>query len=169
MAFACGHNVIVGFVLLEHKPHRFNIIARESPVSSCVQIAQVELVLQAQFNSRRSSCNFSRNKRLAAPRRLVIKQNSVTCKQTVSFPIVHRLPKAVRLRATIRTSRIKRCLLRLRSFDCLSVHLAAGGLIKLRRLTAGTNRLEQPKRPKSIGIDRVNRHIKTYTNMALRA
>ena len=46
-------------------------------------------------------------------------------------------------------------------------NLAAGGLIKLHRLIARTNRLEQPKCSKGISISGVDWHIKTYPNMAL--
>ena len=43
MRFACGYDVIVGFVLLQHQPHGADVVARKSPVAFRIQIAEIQL------------------------------------------------------------------------------------------------------------------------------
>ena len=47
MGFAGGDDVIVGLVLLQHQPHRLDVVAGEAPVALGVEVAEEQLVLQA--------------------------------------------------------------------------------------------------------------------------
>lgn len=43
--FSGGDNEILGPILLQHQPHRLNIVRRMAPIALRVQIAKKELVL----------------------------------------------------------------------------------------------------------------------------
>ena len=45
---AGGDHVVVGLVLLEHPPHRLDVVGRVAPVALGVEVAEEELVLQAE-------------------------------------------------------------------------------------------------------------------------
>ena len=46
----CNH-VVVRLVLLEHEPHRFDVVACESPVALCIDVAETKLRLLAKLDS----------------------------------------------------------------------------------------------------------------------
>jgi hypothetical protein len=50
LGFACGEDVVVRFVLLQHLPRAFAVFARMTPVASGLEITQIKLVLQAQLD-----------------------------------------------------------------------------------------------------------------------
>src|SRR6266496_2640363 len=47
VGFSGRDDVVVGLVMLEHHPHRLDIVAREAPVALGVQVAEVQLLLEA--------------------------------------------------------------------------------------------------------------------------
>src|SRR5690606_8699081 len=49
---ARGHHVIVGRGLLEHQPHRLDVVARKAPVALRVEVAERERVGQPQLDAR---------------------------------------------------------------------------------------------------------------------
>src|SRR5581483_9788084 len=68
MGFAGGDYVVVRIVLLEHHPHCFDIVARESPIAFGVEIAQSQRALQAYFDSCCRPRDLSCDKVLSASR-----------------------------------------------------------------------------------------------------
>ena len=47
MRLAGGQDVIVGCLVLQHRPHAFDVVAGESPVALRVEVAEIELLLEA--------------------------------------------------------------------------------------------------------------------------
>ncbi len=72
MSLAGGQHIVVGIVLLQDTPHPIDKISRMSPISLCIEIANIELRLLAVMNGRHRARNLSRNEGLAACRPLVI-------------------------------------------------------------------------------------------------
>ena len=66
VAFTGRYNVVVGVFLLKHQPHRLDVIARETPVTLCVEVAEVELFLQAELNACSCFGDLARNERFPA-------------------------------------------------------------------------------------------------------
>ena len=48
VGLAGGHDVVVADRLLQHQPHRLDVVAREAPVALGVEVAEHQLVLQAE-------------------------------------------------------------------------------------------------------------------------
>src|SRR5262249_9679005 len=97
MRFAGGDDEVLRLLLLQHQPHRLHVVRRVTPIPLGVEIAEVELVLQAELDSRRSASDFTRNKCFASPRRLVIEKDSVAGEQAVRLAKIDRNPKRVQL------------------------------------------------------------------------
>ena len=67
-AFAGREHVVVGLVLLQHQPHALDIVAGVAPVALGVEIAEIELLLQAEFDARHRARDLARDEGLAADR-----------------------------------------------------------------------------------------------------
>ena len=52
MALAGGDDVVLGFVLLQHEPHRPNVVAGEAPVPGHVHVADRQDLLAAKRDPR---------------------------------------------------------------------------------------------------------------------
>ena len=50
---AGGDDVVVGLLLLEHQPHRLDVVAGEAPVALGVEVAEEQLLLQPVLDARR--------------------------------------------------------------------------------------------------------------------
>ena len=50
---AGGHHVVARLVVLEHPPHRLDVLRGVAPVADGVEVAQVEVVLHAGRDARR--------------------------------------------------------------------------------------------------------------------
>ncbi len=115
--------------MLHNTPHAFDIIFGVSPVAFCVQVTQIQFVLQANFDSTCRACDFSCYKRFATSLGFVVKQNSVTRKQFVSATIVDGLVKRVSFGARIRRLWIERRRFFLWSLQDVTKHFATAGLV----------------------------------------
>jgi hypothetical protein len=65
--FADGNDVIVGGLRLQHQPHRFDVVAGETPVALGVEISQEQILLNTQLDAGCGFCDLARHERLAAP------------------------------------------------------------------------------------------------------
>src|ERR1700734_1917281 len=115
MGLAGSDDVIVRPILLQHQPHRFDVIAGKAPVALRVEITQREPILQPELDPRGTAGDFPRDKILTAARRFVIEEDAVGCEQAVSLAMIHGLPMRVALRARVGTTRMKRGGLSLRN------------------------------------------------------
>src|SRR5437764_7059878 len=67
-----GDDVVIGVLLLQHQPHRLDIISGKAPVTLRSEISQVELVLQAPADPADRPGHFPRHEGFAATRALMI-------------------------------------------------------------------------------------------------
>src|SRR5262249_27842497 len=74
---------IIRFGLLENQPHCLDVFLRVSPVTSGVQVTQIEFVLQTGLDPCNGPRDLTGHERLAAPWRLVIEKNPVTGMEAV--------------------------------------------------------------------------------------
>ena len=74
MRLAGGDDEILRAGVLQNPPHRFHIIARIAPIAAGVEIAQVQLLLQPQFDARQRPGDFPGDERFSATRRFVVEQ-----------------------------------------------------------------------------------------------
>ena len=49
MSFIGGNDVVVGRILLQHQPHRLDVLLRIAPVPLGIKVSQDELILQAKL------------------------------------------------------------------------------------------------------------------------
>jgi hypothetical protein len=67
-----GDDVVVGLLLLQHQPHRLDIVAGEAPISLRFEVSQIKLALKTLSDSAHCPSHFTRHERLAATRTLMI-------------------------------------------------------------------------------------------------
>ena len=129
MLFSSRHDKVIWFILLQHEPHAFNIVLGISPVPQGIQIAQIQLFLQALSYAAGGQSYLSGDEGLAPPFRLVVEKNSVAAIHTVALPIVPYNPIAVHLRHRIGRSGIEGGRLLLGNLLHKPEKLGSGGLI----------------------------------------
>src|SRR5690606_34639434 len=84
-----------------------------SPVAARGEIAEPEFVLQSQHNLRHPTCDLSGDECFTPQRTLMIEENSVAGKHSISLAIVYSDPVCVEFSHAIGRSRIERCRFRL--------------------------------------------------------
>src|SRR5579864_9261345 len=104
-----GNDVIVGEFLLQHQPHGSHIVLRVTPIATGIKVAQIEFLLQSEFDPAQTAGNLARHKSFAAPRGLMVKQDSVADEEIVSLALIDSVPMSGQLADSIRASWIKRC------------------------------------------------------------
>src|SRR6185295_13460966 len=58
---AGGDDVVVGAVLLQHGPHRLDVVTREAPVAPRLQVAEVELAVEVVADARSRARDLARD------------------------------------------------------------------------------------------------------------
>jgi len=130
MRFSCCHDIIIHRVVLQHQPHRMDIILCAAPIPFAFQVPEHKLCNEPSRNARSRTRDFASHKVLRAPRRLVIVKNAVADKQPVGFAINSRQLRGERLGAAVRTRRSQRRVLGLRNFECISENFRSRRVIK---------------------------------------
>ncbi len=130
MRFSCCHDIIIRRVVLQHQPHRMDIILCAAPIPFAFQVPEHKLCNEPSRNARSRTRDFASHKVLRAPRRLVIVKNAVADKQPVGFAINSRQLRGERLSAAVRTRRSQRRVLGLRNFECISENFRSRRVIK---------------------------------------
>src|SRR5438309_4683263 len=92
VSFIRGEDEIVALGLLQHSPHSLDEFRGITPIPFCVEIAEEQFLLQAEFNRGDSPRDFAGYERLAAPRAFVVEQNAVARIEPITFAIVDRRP-----------------------------------------------------------------------------
>ena len=113
MLLAGGDDKIFRLFLLQHQPLHFNVIPCMAPVAQRIHVAEIEAILQADFNASQGAGDFAGNKGLAAHGRLMVEQNAIAGIHAVGLAIVDRNPVGIELGHCVGRARIKRRLLRL--------------------------------------------------------
>ncbi len=130
MGFTRGNHVVVRRVLLQHQPHRFNVVAGKAPVAFGVEVAKAQFLRQAELDASDAISHLACDELSATPWAFMVEQDAGNAVHVVAFTIVHRDPVAIDLGHPIRATRIERRLLALRHSLHFAEHLARRGLIE---------------------------------------
>ena len=128
---ASGDDEVLGFFLLQHEPLHFDIVAGVAPVALGVQVAQEELLLEADLDAGQAAGDLAGDEGLTAQRRLVVEEDAVAGVHAVGFAVVDHNPKAVHLRDGVGGTRVEGRGLLLRDLLDKTVKLRGGGLVEL--------------------------------------
>src|SRR5262249_42572015 len=88
MGFARCDDVVIGLILLEHYPHRLDVFLGVAPVASSLEVPEHELVLASGLDGGDPAGDLPCHESLAAPRRLVVEEDSIGNVETVGLAIV---------------------------------------------------------------------------------
>ena len=171
MGFVGGDHVVIGLVLLQHEPHRFDVVAGEPPVPLGIEVAEVEFLLKPKFDPRGGPSDFPRHEGLAAAGTLVVEKNPARAVDAVALAVVDRDPVGIEFGHAIRAAGIEGRGLRLRSFHHLAVHLRTRCLVEADlgadRVLAVADRLQEPQGAHGGHVGRVGGLVETHPHMAL--
>ena len=82
MRLAGGDHVVVGLVLLEHQPHGLDVVLGVAPVALGVEVAERELVLQAELDGGRAMGDLAGDELEPAALALVVEKDSRAAKRS---------------------------------------------------------------------------------------
>ncbi len=171
-AFASGHHVVVWRVPLEHTPHRLDVVARESPIPPSVEVAQEQLVLQAQLDAGGRAGDLAGDEGLAAAGTLVVEEDAVAGEEAVAFPVVDHLVVGIDLGTGVGAAGLEAGALALAGLGTAE-HLGAAGLVEANLLPAvlhvAADGLQQPDDPHAHHVHGVLGLIEAHADMALGA
>jgi hypothetical protein len=140
-----------------------------APVAFGVEVAEVELLLQAVPDARRGAGDLARHEGLAAHGRLVVEEDAVAGEQAVGLAVVYRDPVGVELGHRVGTARIEGRGLLLRGLAHLAEELGGGGLVDARLLLEAEDAdgFEQAQRAEAVGVGRVLGRLEGDLHVAL--
>src|SRR4051794_33604798 len=165
---AGGQDEIVRFVVLQHTPHTLHVLGCEPPVTNCVEVAQVDVLLDAEADPGRGPCQLAGHERLPTARRLVVEQDPVDREEPVPLAVVPCHPVGVDLGGAVGRPRVEGRVLALRR-RCRSEHLRAGRLVEAGVEPDHADRLEQPGGADAGGVAGVLRLVEADADVRLRA
>src|SRR5215471_4110704 len=123
-------HVVVGLRLLEHAPHRVDVVAREPPVAPRFEIAEPELAGAPQLYACDPVAHLARHELATAALALVVEENAGAREEPVALPVVDRDEVTVDLRDAVRAPRMERRGLALGCLAHLPEHLAGARLVE---------------------------------------
>src|SRR6476659_5799490 len=97
MHLAGRQNIVVWFGLLQDPPHALDIIAGMAPVTSGVEVTDVELLIGSEVDGGDRTCHLARDESLAADRAFVIEQYSIRGVQSVGLAVIDGDPVRIEL------------------------------------------------------------------------
>jgi len=173
VGFAGGDDEVLGFFLLEHEVHGFDVITCEAPVAFGVEVAHEEFVLQAELDAGGGAGDFAGDEGFAAARGFVVKEDAVDGEGTVGLAVVDDLPVGVDLGAGVGGAGVEGGGFLLGGFDDLAEHFGAGGLVELDRVAGGffevADGFEEHDGAEGIGLDGVDGHVEGDADVGLSA
>src|SRR3990172_2265743 len=169
MAFSSGDDVVLSLLCLQYEPHCSDIVLCVAPVAPSVEVAEIELLLQTQFDSRCGAGDFAGNEGLATAFALMVEENAITGKKSIRLTIVHGDVIGVSLCAAVRRTRIERSLFGLRRLASFAEELRGRRLIEPGTNTSFANCFQQAHSPQARHFSGVFGHIKTDSHMRLGA
>ena len=169
-ALAGGHHVVVRLLLLEHAPHGLHVVTREAPVAPGVEVAQPQLVLEAELDAGGGAGDLAGHEGLAAARALVVEEDAVAGEEAVAFAVVDHLVVRENLSAGIGAAGFEAGALMLARLGAAE-HLRAARLVEADGLAAvlhvAADGLQQPDHAHAHYIHGVLRLIEAHAHMAL--
>src|SRR5437762_734210 len=100
-------NIVVWMVVLQHTPHTLDKFGRIAPVSACLQVAQIQLVLAIRHNLGDGPRDLPCHECFASSWAFMVEVNAVAAKQTVRLAIIYCHPIGVHFRGTVWTTRME--------------------------------------------------------------
>src|SRR5262249_59286373 len=145
MQLAGREDVIITSWLLQHHPHRFNIVPSKAPIPLGIEIPKIEHVELTMLNPSERYGDLSGDKFLSTKWRFMIEQNPGTRVSAEIFAIIDGQPMAVQLGYGIRATRVEWCRFRLRYLGISAKH------VRRRRLKEPNLRIHRPGRLEQAG------------------
>ena len=169
MLHAGSDDEVLGLILLHDQPHALDIILGVAPVTQRIHVAQFQMILQTLGDTTSSQRDLTGDKVLATALRLMVEQDAVDSKHTVSIAVLLDHPEAVLLGHSIRRVGVERSGLALGNLLDLAVQLRGRSLIHLAGLgqTADTDGLQHAQNAQCVHIAGVLGCIKGDLNVAL--
>ena len=99
--YACGDDEVLRGVVLQHQPHRTDVVAGVAPVTLSVEVAERQLVDQSEFYRGCVPGDLPGNELESASGALMVEEDPARGEQVIGLPIVDRDEVAVDLRDTI--------------------------------------------------------------------
>ena len=160
--FSRRQHVIIGFILLQHAPHAFDVVLGVTPVAFGVEVAQKEALLRATVNRRHGGRNLARHKGTAPAGRLVIEQNAIGQVHAVGFAVIDQNPVGVLFGDSVGRAGVEGGGLGLGYFADFAVEFTGGGLVKADLVfhARGANRIEHAQDAETVAVGRVFGHVK---------
>ncbi|AGE54105.1 phytase [Paramecium bursaria Chlorella virus NYs1] len=121
--FSCCNHIVIRSILLQHQPHCFYVILRISPISFGIYITEIHAFFDTIENIRDHLRDFTSHELMASVGTLVIETNRVAYIHVIRLTVIFTDPISVQLCNTVRASRIKRSIFRLRNFLHFSIQL----------------------------------------------
>lgn len=127
---AGGYDEVFRSVLLQHKPLHFDIVFCVAPVSFGIQVAEVEGVLQAEFDAGKRACDLAGDEGFPAHGAFVVKEDSIAGVKTIGLAIVDGDPVGVELGNGVGAARVEGGGFPLGDFLHQPVEFAGTGLVE---------------------------------------
>ncbi len=127
---AGGDDEVFGFVLLQHQPLRFDVVLGVAPVAQGVHVAEVEAVLQVEFDACQGARDLTGDKGFAAQRGFMVEEDAVTGVEAVGFAVIYGDPVGVHLGHGVGAARVEGGGFLLRGFLDETVELGGAGLVE---------------------------------------
>ena len=168
---ACGDDKVLRLVVLQNQPHTLHIVFGIAPIAQRRQVAEVEFVLLALCDTRRSEGNLARYEGLATTLRLVVEQYARTAEHIVCLAIFLYNPIAIEFRHSVGRIGVERCVLVLRHLLHLAVKFRCGGLVDTTCACqpASADSLQHTQNTSCIDVCRELRRVETDLHMRLRS
>lgn len=166
---AGGDDEIFGLVLLQHEPLHFHIVTRVSPVAQCVEVAQMQTVVQPERQPCQSASDFAGDKGFTPDRRFVVEEDAVAGIHIIRFPIIYCNPISVQFGARIGRTGIERRCFRLGNFPHQAVQFGSGSLIETGFVfqTENAYGFQQAQRAQTIHVGGIHRRIEGNLHVTL--
>ena len=108
MCLAGRDDIVARLRLLKHAPHGLDVVAREPPVAAGVEIPQLEVRCQTEFDARDAVRDFAGHELASAAGARVVEEDPRAREQAVALPVVDRNEVTVDLRDPVRAAGIER-------------------------------------------------------------
>ena len=139
------NNIVIWLVLLQHLPLHFNVVSCESPIAFCINVADVQTLIESMLNSGSHHGYLSGNELKTTAWTFVIEEDTCTRKHVVGFTVIASDLKSHHFSTPIRRARMEWSLLRLRYFTHFSVLFARTCLVESALRSMLSNSLEASK------------------------
>src|SRR5262245_30754981 len=167
MRLPAGDHVVGRAILLQHCPHRDNVVLGMTPVTPCLQISESQTLCQSQLDARNMRRDFPADEFVPAARTLMIEEYSAGGMKVVCLPVIPRQMITGNLRNTVGGTRVKLRLFVLRRDGRLTEHLTRAGEIEAGMRANFADTREHVMRAVDIRIDRRELIFEGITDEAL--